>query len=215
MKTLLKTVQTVKCILWRAGTSCRLIAACLLSLVMISAAVAPVFASDATVPSYGKGPRELIVFTDYWCPPCMMIEANLEPAIMKVLAQGDIKITFVDMPFHTLTPLYAKYFLFATRGAGGYKNAMHARKVLFGLSKQNLAKTESDIENAFKAQGVAFKHFDVKPVFAEWEKIFNQYKIKSTPTCILINSATSIRTYKGTVEIRNNLIPELEARTAR
>jgi protein-disulfide isomerase len=145
----------------------------------------------------------------------MLIEANLEPAIMKVLAEGDIKVTFVDMPFHPLTPLYAKYFLFATRGAGGYKNAMHARNVLFGLSKQNMAKTEADIEKAFKAQGVAYKHFDVKPVLAEWEKIFKQYKIKSTPTCILIYSATGVRTYKGTNEIRNNLIPELETRTAR
>jgi thiol-disulfide isomerase/thioredoxin len=177
-----------------------------------SGSTLPAFGAErSSVPSYGKGPKELIVFTDYFCPPCMTMEADLEPAINKLLTRGDVKVTFVDMPLHKLTPLYAKYFLFATQGAASYKNAMHARNVLFTLSKQNLAKTEAEIEKAFTEQSVAFMPFDPKPVYSEWNQIMKTHKITTTPTCILIYSATDIRKYGGTIEIRNGLLPELEA----
>jgi hypothetical protein len=177
-----------------------------------SGATIPVYGAEgSSVPSYGKGPKELIVFTDYFCPPCMTLEADLEPAINKLLTRGDVKVTFVDMPLHKLTPMYAKYFLFATQGASGYKNAMHARSVLFMLSKQTLAKTEAEIEKAFTEQNVAFMPFDPKPVYSEWNQIIKAYKITTTPTCILKYSATDVRKFDGSIEIRNNLLPELEA----
>jgi len=183
---------------------------CMVLLWSVSANAAP--GSDlADAPSYGKGPKELIVFSDYFCPPCMTIEADLEPAIQKLLAKGDVKVTFVDFPGHQPTAMYAKYFLFAANGATGYKNAMLARNVLFTLSKQNLAKTDGEIEKAFTEQGVVFKPFNLKPVYAEWNKIIKKHKIKTTPTCILKLSEGDVRVYEGSVEIRNGLFPELEA----
>jgi thiol:disulfide interchange protein DsbA len=168
-------------------------------------------ANGSPVPSYGKGTRELMVFTDYFCFPCSMIEADLEPAINKVLDRGDVKVTFVDVPIHPPTPMYSKYYLFATKGAGGYKNAVHARNVLFSLARQNLARTEADLEKAFAAKGVSFRTFNTKPVISEWNKILKQYKVKSTPTCILKYSETDVRRYEGTDNIRNRLLPELDA----
>lgn len=189
-----------------------IIKACaLIVLVALCGSVMPVDSADAQdIPSYGKGPRELIVFSDYFCPPCMTMEGDLEPAINKLLAKGDVKVTFVDYPGHKPTGMYAKYFLFSTQGDPGYKNAMHARNVLFSLSKQNLAKTNEEIEKAFKAQGVVFKPFNPKPVFSAWEQMISKHKITTTPTCILKFSETDIRKYEGTVEIRNGLLPELE-----
>ena len=168
-------------------------------------------ADPTAIPSYGKGPRELIVFTDYFCPPCMAVEAELEPAIQKLLARGDVRVIFVDVPFHALTSMYAKYFLFSTRGNAGYKNAMHARNVLFTLSKQNRAKTEAEIEKAFVEQGVAYKPFNPKPVYAAWNQLMKKHKITNTPTCILKQSETDVQRYVGTVEIREKLLPELAA----
>lgn len=169
-------------------------------------------AETAAVPSYGKGPVELIVFTDYFCPPCAMIETDLGPAILKLMARGRVKVTFVDIPGHGKdSVLYAKYFLFSTQGAPGYKNAMHARDVLFDLARQNTVKTDAEVEQTFTAKGVAFKAFNTKPVYAEWDKAIKRYKIRTTPTCILKYSETNIRTYTGTVEIRNHLLPELKA----
>lgn len=182
-----------------------------LILVVFGNAAITYSAETATMPTYGRGPKELIVFTDYFCPPCMAIEKDLEPAIQKLLSRGRVKVIFVDVPGHEYTALYAKYFLFSTQGAPGYKNVMHARNVLFALAKQNLAKTEAEIEKAFAAKGVAFKSFNPKPVYAEWNKILTRYKIKTTPTCILKYSEADTRIYTGTVEISNGLLPELKA----
>jgi len=169
-------------------------------------------ADPSLIPSYGKGPVELIVFTDYFCPPCMTIEGDLEPAIKKLLQQGQVKVIFVDIPGHKQTAMYAKYFLFATRGAAGHENAVQARNVLFGLSKQNLAKTEAEIEKAFQEKGVAFKPFDPKPVYGAWNLLMKKHKITDTPTCVLKYSETDVRKFVGSVEIRNGLLPELAAK---
>lgn len=183
-----------------------------LFLLVVGSASTAYSAETAGMPSYGKGPVELIVFTDYFCPPCAMIETDLEPAVLRLLAQGRVKVTFVDVPGHGKdSVLYAKYFLFAAQGAPGYKNAMHARNILFGLAKQNIVRTDAEIEKAFVAKKVAFKSYDLKPVFAELDKTIKQYKIKTTPTCILKYSEADARIYAGTVEIRDNLLPELQA----
>jgi hypothetical protein len=189
-----------------------LIMGCLFMTVALAGWSSPAWGADTSaVPSYGKGPKELIVFSDYFCPPCMTIEADLEPAINKLLAKGDVKVTFVDFPGHPPTAMYAKYFLYATQGAPGYKNAMRARTVLFTLSKQNLAKTEAEIEKAYIENGVAFKIFNPKPTYSEWNLIIKKHKIATTPTCVLKYSETDVRKYEGTTEIRNGLLPELEA----
>ena len=59
------------------------------------------------------------------------------------LSKGGVKVTFVDMPLHELTPLYAKYFLYVVNAGGGYKEILHARKVLFELAIANAAATDN------------------------------------------------------------------------
>lgn len=162
-------------------------------------------------PSYGKGPREVIVFTDYFCFPCQTMEASLEPAISKLLANGDVKVTFVDFPGHKLTGLYAKYFLYATQGKPGYQNAMQARSVLFALAKRKLAQTEADIEKAFIERGVAWKPFDPRHIFTEWVRIINSYKITDTPTCILKLTETDMQRFVGTRNINDGFFAALQA----
>ena len=107
--------------------------------------------------------------------------------------------------------LYARYFLYAAQGAPGYKNALRARNILFELAKQNIAKTDAEIEKTFVAKKIAFKSYDPKPVFAMLDKTIQQYKIKSTPTWLLKYSEADARVYVGPGEIRNNLLPELKA----
>jgi len=165
---------------------------------------------DGTIPAYGRGPQEMIVFSDYFCPPCMTIDGELEPILQKLLAKGDMRVVFVDIPGHKQTALYAKYFLYAIQAAPGWEAAMKARHVLYGLSKQNLAKTEGEIEKAFAEQGVPFSVYDPKPVFNTWNRLIKEHKIQTTPSCVVKFSATDMRRYEGSAEIRNKLLPELE-----
>ena len=162
-------------------------------------------AEKSLVPSYGSGKYELIVFTDYFCPPCQALETELDPALDEILSRGGVRVTFVDFPGHQETRLYANYFLYAAKTVRGYKEALHARRVLFSLAKTHTAITESDLKKELKAQGVAFVHYDLKPVYPELIRIIDTHKVKSTPTCVIRYSDTDIRKYTGSFEIKNGL----------
>ena len=38
-------------------------------------------AEKSMVPSYGHGKYEMIIFTDYFCPPCQLLESEIDPAL--------------------------------------------------------------------------------------------------------------------------------------
>lgn len=172
----------------------------------------PAYAEERTfAPSYGKGSWELIIFTDYFCPPCQRAEADLKPVIEKLLSQGNIQITFVDFPGYPQTSMYAKYFLYAAKADTGYKNSMMARDALFTLAIQNNIKTEAALGKAIKDKGIALKVFNHKLVFKEWKMMIDTYKITQTPTCILKYSNKYLRKFSDADEIHNELLPELKA----
>lgn len=76
-----------------------------------SGSVLPAYGQNttSTFPSPDRGTCEVILFTDYFCPPCRVIDAKAEPVIKELLAQGNVKITYVDVPVSRATPTYAKY----------------------------------------------------------------------------------------------------------
>ena len=99
--------------------------ACWLAVMLLSGCDRP-FSSNierSLVPSYGKGPYEVIIFTDYFCPGCQDLEADLYPLLDQLLAEGSVRIIFVDAPVNTFTQLYARYFLFAAKTKGGFNEA--------------------------------------------------------------------------------------------
>ena len=174
--------------------------------------VTPAYAEErALAPSYGKGSWELIIITDYFCPPCQRAEAELKPVIEKLLNQGNVQITFVDFPGYPQSSMYAKYFLYAAKADTGYKNSMMARDALFDLAIQNNIKTETALGKAIKDKGIALKVFNHKLVFNEWKMMIDTYKITQTPTCILKYSNKYVRKFSDSDEIYNELLPELEA----
>ena len=162
-------------------------------------------AEKSIVPSYGSGKYEMIIFTDYFCPPCQNLESVIDPALHEFLSRGGVKVTFVDLPIHKETRLYAQYFLYAAKAARNYKKILHARKVLFSLAKNRTALNENDLRKALIAQGVSFAPYDLKPVYPELNTIITTHKAKSTPTCVVMYSNSDIRKYSGTFEIQNGI----------
>ena len=181
-----------------------------------SGSATPAYAGDNTaIPSYGKGSWELIIFTDYFCPPCQSVEKDLEPELERLLARGDVKITFVDYAGHRETALYAKYFLCAVAADKGYQNVMKARNVLFSLAGQKRIDQENALAAALKSQNIALKIIDPKPIYNQWSAMIKQHEIDQTPTCLLRFSSTYIRKYNDSNRIRTELIPELQKRFPR
>ena len=168
--------------------------------------------SQTTVPSYGKGAWELIIFTDYFCPPCQSVEKDLEPELERLLARGDVKITFVDFPGHKHTALYAKYFLSAVAADKGYQNIMKARNVLFSLAQQKKIDQENVLAAALKSENIALKIIDPKSVYKEWSAMTKRHEINQTPTCLLRFSSAYTKKYSDADQIRSALIPELQKR---
>ncbi len=157
------------------------------------------------VPSYGSGKYELIIFTDYFCPPCQAMETEIDPAVKDFLSAGGVRVTFVDLPIHKETRLYAQYYLYAAKAAKNYENVLRARRVLFSLARNHAAQSEDELRKALKAERVPIVVYDLSPVYPALNKIINTYDAKSTPTCVIKYSSNDIRKYKGAFEIMNGL----------
>ena len=162
-------------------------------------------AEKSIVPSYGSGRYELIIFTDYFCPPCQAMETEIDPAVKEFLSGGGVRVTFVDLPIHKETRLYAQYYLYAAKAAKNYKNVLHARRVLFSLARNHTAQAEDELKKALKAERIPIAVYDLSPVYPALNKIINKYQAKSTPTCVIKYSSDDIRKYTGTFEIRDGL----------
>ncbi|MBE0557916.1 MAG: thioredoxin domain-containing protein [Proteobacteria bacterium] len=172
-----------------------------------SGSATPAYGAEIpTAPSYGNGPYELIIFTDYFCPPCQSVESEMDMYLNEFLSKGGVKVTFVDMPFHKLSPLYAKYFLYVVNAGGDYKEILNARKVLFELAIAKAAATDNALGQKLNQRGVAFTPYDPKPVYAVWNRTIKQFKADATPTCVVKYSGTDIRKYIGPDDIRKGLI---------
>jgi uncharacterized membrane protein len=168
-----------------------------------SGSVTPAYGAEKpSAPSYGNGPYELLICTDYFCPPCQSVESDMESYLNEFLSKGGVKVTFIDMPGHKLTPLYAKYFLYIVNAGGGYREILHARKVLFALAIAKAATTDKALAQKLNERGVAFKPHDPKPVFAVWDRTIKEFKASATPTCFVKYSKTDVRKYVGPEEIR-------------
>ena len=162
-------------------------------------------AEKSIVPSYGSGKYELIIFTDYFCPPCQSMESEIDPAVKEFLSGGGVRVTFVDLPIHKETRLYARYYLYAAKAAKNYENVLNARRVLFSLARNHTAQTEDELKKALKAEGIPIAVYDLSPVYPALNKIINKYQAQSTPTCVIKYASDDIRKYTGTFEIRDGL----------
>jgi len=157
------------------------------------------------VPSYGSGQYQLFIFADYFCQPCQNMEKEIDGAILEIIARGGVKVSFVDLPIYKLTPLYARYFLYAANASKSYKDVLLARKVLFDTASRIGAITEPQLDNALKSRNIPIKPYDVKPTLTQYNDIVRQYRVRGTPTFVFVYSPTDVRKYSSSEEIRKGL----------
>lgn len=178
-----------------------------LSLIVFICAIVPFAGADhETIPSYGRGPCEVLIFSDYFCPPCQALEPKLEPVLDALYQQGNVKIRFVDTPMHKETPLFAKFYLYAAKATPDYRSAMRARQVLFALAgKENVFWMDERIEEAFRKEKVAYTPFDFRTAQPELNRLIREQRVDSTPTCVIKYSDSDTRKYVGEMEILKGL----------
>ena len=172
-----------------------------------SGSVTPAYGQDATssVPTLGKGAYEVAIFADYFCPPCRRIDTKAEPLLKELLATGKVKITFVDVPFHSATSIYAKYYLYAANADSDTYNILHVRKILFEAAQAKHIQTEKALVAYLKEQKISWKIFDEKSILTMLSAIIKENNIKATPTCVIRYSTKDVKKFVGDDEIWNGL----------
>jgi thiol-disulfide isomerase/thioredoxin len=155
-------------------------------------------------PSYGSGPVEVRIYSDYFCPPCRATEPAIDPILKDLLKKNAIRLTLVDAPFHPLTSLYAEYFLYAIKQNNDVDHAFRVRNILFEASTNKSITTKEQIEVIFKEKWIPYAVFDAKSTFDGYNLLLKEDNIKATPTCVIIKSGQK-KTFVGGPDIVNAL----------
>lgn len=148
----------------------------------------------------GAGPIEVLIFADYFCPPCQRVEPYLDKALQELVPMG-VQVTFVDMPYSRLAPLYGRYFLYAAKAAPSLEALLHARDILFQIAKNNSVASDQEMVQALKEKEVAITYFDIRPSLSRWGEIIKEHNVRSTPTCIIIQPGQDPQQHVGSQEI--------------
>ena len=137
-------------------------------------------------PEYGTGPIQVRIYTDYFCPPCRAMEPTVEPILHDLLKRNAITLTLIDVPYNRLTPLYAKYLLYALKKKNDSDHAFHIRNVLIAATADKNMTTEKRIGELFKSKGIPYTVFEARPVFDRYNDLIKEDKIDATPTCVIV-----------------------------
>ncbi len=175
----------------------------LLCLLFFNGIASPVYADEVLLPTFGKGKVQVRLYTEYFCGPCSHMETKIEPLLKNLVQRNVITLTFVDTPVHTLTPLYARYFLYIFNQDRGFDQALKSRTFLFGAARDKIGEKER-LEDYLRAHEVKFKECDPQPTFAALSALINEDKVKSTPTCVIVKEEKKAA-FTGEVQITNAL----------
>ena len=171
---------------------------------LIVAGIGSAAEQNPPFPSYGSGPVEVRLYTDYFCPPCRAMEPAVEPLLKDLLKKNAIRLTLVDVPYDQLTPLYARNFLYALKENNDLAHAFRVRNILLEAAIRENVTTQERIEALFKKKGIPFSVFDAKPVFDRYNALLKEDKINATPTCVVIKNGQK-KAFVGGPDIINAL----------
>jgi thiol:disulfide interchange protein DsbA len=174
-----------------------------LCLVFFRGAATPAYANEVLLPTFGTGKVQVRLYTDYFCGPCSRMEPKIEPTLKNLVRKNVITLTLVDTPIHTLTPLYARYFLYVVNNDRRFDQVLRSRAVLFEAAGQKIVERDK-LEEYLKAHDVKFRETDPRPVFAVLSALMREDKIVSTPTCVIIQDGEKT-TFSGDTEIAGAL----------
>ncbi len=161
------------------------------------------YGEDTLLHSFGKGEVKVLVYTDYFCPPCRDLEPQLEPVIVDLMRKGLIHLTFVDTPLQQFSSLYAQYFLYALNYKKEFPHAVYVRNTLFSAAVNQITERKK-LEEFLRQKGIAFMPFDVSVIFAAWNRSLQEDNIGSTPSVVIAKGAKK-EVFKGAAEIIKGL----------
>lgn len=172
-------------------------------LLCFSGSTTPVYAADPLLPTFGRGPVEVRLYTDYFCGPCSAEEAEVITLVSELVGKNLIRVLFIDTPVHPETVLFAGYFLAALNAKNDFPQALAAREALFEAARREITKKEA-LEAFLKEKGVTLRPYDTAPIFKIYGNYLKEDEIRSTPRCVILGPQGK-RTLIGREEIPKGL----------
>ena len=176
-------------------------------LLTFSGTVTPAYGqiNDKIVPALGKGEYEVIMFTDFFCPPCRKIDTKAEALFKELLATGKVKITFVDVPFSKATPIYVKYYLYAANSDSNTDSVLRTRNLLFEAAQVTNIQTKDTLVAFLKEKKITWKAMDEKSILPLLSAIIKEHNVNATPTCVIKYPARDVLKFVGEDKIWDGL----------
>lgn len=116
------------------------------------------------------------------------MEPAIEPVLKDLLKKKTIRLTLVDVPFNSKSPLYARYFLYSLAKNNDVEHAIHVRNLLFAAAARNDVNTKEQTEKLLTGQGIAYMVWNTKPAFDRFNALIKADKIDRTPTCVIVKA---------------------------
>lgn len=151
---------------------------------LLSLMVTDLSYGEELLPTFGQGAIQVILYTDYFCPPCRSMEPDAEPLLRDLMKTGKINLTFVDTPTNQLTSLYARYFIYALNANQEFEEVLKARNTLFEAAEKKI-QDKAKLEEFLKEKDIDWKPVDVTPAFNFWNRYLKDDSIRSTPSCVV------------------------------
>jgi len=171
-----------------------------------SGSVLPVYGADPqdSISTFGKGRDEVRLYTDYFCPPCRSIEPDIEDTLIRLVRSGDYRVTFVDMPIHAESVVYATLFLHALNAGGDIAHAVRVRSILFDLAGKGITQEEA-LAKALKDKNIRTRPYDVHPTLMALNRLIREDQVSGTPSCVIVTAGMTAH-YVGAVKVKNAIV---------
>ena len=159
--------------------------ALLLFPIVFHGSVTPLYAAENLAPlTFGKGPVQVRLYADYFCPPCQNLSPKAGPILSDMVKRNVITLTFIDAPSDQVSLMYSNYFLYAMQEKKDIDTALKVRDVLFSAAKQNITDT-AKLEEILKSKKIQFKTSQFKPIFDQYNVQYQKDKVDGTPSCVI------------------------------
>jgi uncharacterized membrane protein len=137
-----------------------------------------------------KGPVEVYLFSDWFCPSCIKIEPVIEALYPTLLQKA--KVTFVDKAIHPEAMNFVPYHIsFAANEKDKY---LQLRRALFAVASKTKNPTLDDIKAAIAPLKVTYRQLsfmEVTQQMGKFQALAEQFKVTATPTMVITNSKTN------------------------
>ncbi|MGA8164858.1 MAG: thioredoxin domain-containing protein [Waddliaceae bacterium] len=158
--------------------------------------------------AFGKkdSPIEVYLFTDWMCQACRSLEPSIEGLSQEIMNNG--KLIFVDVVDQPETLNFVPYNLaFMLKNKPRYFQLRH---LLTEISKKTGSPTDKEISSATEKLGIQYQKLNYSDIvlgIKYFKKLGEKFKIKGTPTMVIINTkAKKGKKLVGTGEINQDKV---------